>query len=260
MDRLLGRDKDQQHQGYQQHSGQNSGQHSGQQWGGQQQPTWGSPGQNQSSPGYQNQGYQPPSGFPPAVGRPGAEPGSDAKADEQAIARYRYMLKTAPPERIEEAHAEAFAKLSPDQRRMVLAGLSEEVPPHERATSDSPRDLARMATRAEMRNPGTLERSFNRPGMGGGMGGGGIGMGGMIAGGLLAGVAGAFVGTAIADAMFDGFDGSEFAEGYEAAADDFTQQADQQVDQGQAELEEAGGDFGGDFGGGDFSDFGGMEM
>ena len=29
--------------------------------------------------------------------------------DEQALARYRYMLKTAPPETIEQAHIEAFA-------------------------------------------------------------------------------------------------------------------------------------------------------
>ncbi|MBT0771189.1 hypothetical protein KIH74_19770 [Kineosporia sp. J2-2] len=231
LDRLLGRDKQQGYQqGYQQQGYQ-------QNWGGQQQqPAWGSP---TGRPG----GYPQPS-------RPGAEPGSDAQADQAAIARYRYMLKTAPPERIEEAHAEAFAKLSPDQRRQVLAELSSEVPPAERARTDSPRDLARMATRAEMRSPGTLERSFGRGGgMSGGMGGmgGGMGMGGMLAGGLLAGVAGAFVGTAIADAMFDGFDESEFQEGYEAAADDFTQQAEN----GQAELEEAGGDFG-DFGGGDF--------
>ncbi len=34
--------------------------------------------------------------------------------DEAAIARYRYMLKTAPPETIEQAHAEAFAKLTPE--------------------------------------------------------------------------------------------------------------------------------------------------
>src|SRR4029453_19468509 len=41
-------------------------------------------------------------------------------ADEQAIARYRYMLKTAPPETIEQAHAEAFAQLTPEQRRQGL--------------------------------------------------------------------------------------------------------------------------------------------
>lgn len=115
--------------------------------------------------------------------------------DEAAVERYRYMLRTAPPETVEQAHAEAFAKLTPEQRQKVLADLADEVPPAERATSSDPQALARMATRAEMRNPGTLERSFG--------GGRGPGMGGMIAGTLLAGVAGAFIGTAIAGALFD---------------------------------------------------------
>ena len=34
--------------------------------------------------------------------------------DEVAVERYRYMLRTAPPETLEHAHAEAFAKLSRD--------------------------------------------------------------------------------------------------------------------------------------------------
>ncbi len=33
--------------------------------------------------------------------------------DEIAIERYRYLLRTAPPDKIEEVHAEAFAKLTP---------------------------------------------------------------------------------------------------------------------------------------------------
>jgi hypothetical protein len=114
--------------------------------------------------------------------------------DEVAVERYRYMLRTAPPETLEQAHAEAFAKLSPEQRRKVLEGLGNAVPASERVASDDPRSLARMATRAEMREPGTVERV-----LGGGRGG--MGMGGLIAGSLLASVAGAFVGTAIADAF-----------------------------------------------------------
>lgn len=151
--------------------------------------------------------------------------------DEQAIERYRYLLRTAPPEQVEQAHAEAFAKLTPEQRRQVLADLSAEVPEGERATSDDPRSLARMATRAEMRQPGTMERTLGRGG----------GMGGLIAGGLLASVAGAFVGTAIADAMFDSNDSGE--------------SSDASADGGD------GGDSGGDYGGGQDvgggSDFGG---
>jgi hypothetical protein len=99
------------------------------------------------------------------------------------VERYRYMLRTAPPETVEQAHAEAFAKLTPDQRRKVLEDLGSAVPTSERATSDDPQSLARMATRAEMREPGTIERT-----LGGGRGG--MEMGGMIAGTLLASVAG----------------------------------------------------------------------
>jgi hypothetical protein len=90
--------------------------------------------------------------------------------DEQAVERYRYMLRTAPPEAIEQAHAEAFARLTPEQRRLALQELSATVPERERAgASSDPQSLARMATRAEMRQPGTLERAFggNRYGMGG---------------------------------------------------------------------------------------------
>ena len=54
--------------------------------------------------------------------------------EERAIERYRYMLRTAPPEAIEEAHAEAFAKLSPEQRQRVLSELVSAAPPAERSS------------------------------------------------------------------------------------------------------------------------------
>ena len=77
-----------------------------------------------------------------------AKPQSD---DEQAIARYRYMLKTAPPEVIEQAHAEAFAQLTPERRRLVLQKIAEGMPASERALAGqgdaNPQGLARMATR-----------------------------------------------------------------------------------------------------------------
>jgi hypothetical protein len=180
--------------------------------------------------------------------------------DETAIERYRYMLRTAPPDQVEQAHAEAFAKLTPEQRRQVLADLSSEVPPGERAQSDDPRSLARMATRAEMRSPGTMERTLSR-------GGGGMGMGGMIAGGLLASVAGAFIGTAIADAMFDFDDSGESSEaagdgdggdagdaGGQDVAGDYGDTGGDYGDAGGSDF--GGGDLGGgDFGGGDFGGF-----
>lgn len=141
----------------------------------------------------------------------------DRDPDEVAVERYRYMLRTAPPETVEQAHAEAFAKLTPDQRQRVLAEVGNTVPESERATSDDPQSLARMATRAEMRQPGTMERT-----LGGGGRGGGMGMGGMIAGSLLASVAGAFIGTSIAGAFLgdDMTGGDDMAGGEEMAGDD----------------------------------------
>jgi hypothetical protein len=157
--------------------------------------------------------------------------------DQQAIERYRYMLRTAPPDDIERAHEEAFRQLTPEQRAIVLRELTTQVPSSEASSSDDPRSLARMATRAELRQPGTMERTF------GGMQG--PGLGGMF----LSTLAGAFVGTAIADAFFGGPDAST-----DANAD-----GDSATDAGDADYggEDVGGDFGdGDFGGGDFGGFG----
>jgi len=107
-------------------------------------------------------------------------------ADEQALARYRYMLKTAPPETIEQAHAEAFARLTPEQRRQVLQAMRDDVPAAERAMAEqggaTPQALARMATRAEIRQPGTL--------------------GSVMAGSLLSSIAGAVIGSMIARQFF----------------------------------------------------------
>jgi hypothetical protein len=158
---------------------------------------------------------------------------ADRPADEQAIARYRYLLATAPPEDIERAHEEAFAKLTPEQRRQALQALSEHVPESE-IRGDDPASLARTATRAEMRQPGTIERAW-------GAGGAGVGLGGYF----LTALAASFIGTAIAQSFFDGDPGAgEAGPGGDEAGSD-------------ADVADSGGDDfgGGDFGGGDFGGF-----
>jgi len=172
--------------------------------------------------------------------------------DEQAVERYRYLLRTAPPETIEAAHAEAFSKLTPEQRRMVLQELDQTLTPAERAANvaydEDPRSLARLATRAEMRQPGTLERTWQQmPAM--------PGLGSIVAANFLGTIAGVMVGSAIADAFLGdaGYDqgSADAADAGDASADsgDF---ADAGV--GDAGTFDTGGDFGGfgDFGGGDF--------
>jgi hypothetical protein len=178
-----------------------------------------------------------------------ATPPAGPPTDEQAVERYRYLLRTAPPEAIEQAHAEAFDRLTPAQRRLVLQGLNGDLPPQEQADRDDPRSLARLATRAELRRPGTLERTF------GGMspGGTGIGLGGLVAVDFLSTVAAVVVGTAIAEAIFD--DGSyaeHYSDGAEAAGtDQGAEAADAGYDGGEAGYD-AAGDVGGDLAGGDF--------
>ncbi|WP_367882132.1 hypothetical protein [Rathayibacter oskolensis] len=71
-------------------------------------------------------GYGSPTEPRPAYGTP---PGRSARSeDEIAIERYRYLLKTAPPEAIEQVHREAFEQLTPEQRQQVFRELSEERP------------------------------------------------------------------------------------------------------------------------------------
>jgi hypothetical protein len=177
--------------------------------------------------------------------------------DEQAVERYRYLLRTAPPETIEEAHAEAFARLTPEQRRMVLQELDSTLTPAERAAGatfdEDPRSLARLATRAEMRQPGTLERTWS------GMPAG-IGMGGLMMGNFMSTIAGVMVGSMIADAFLGD---AGYSDGSAAAADASADTFDTEggdVAAGDSGLGEGGafGDFGGDFGG--FGDFGGGDF
>jgi hypothetical protein len=161
--------------------------------------------------------------------------------DEQAIARYRYMLNTAPPEAIEQAHAEAFAQLTPEQRRQVLEQIARNAPASERAVVEkgdiSPEALARLATRAEIRRPGAMESMFSRVG--------GMGLGGVIAGSLLSSIAGTVVGSMIAHEFFAN-------EGQGNADADKPQESNQ-------DSEPAESDYAADDGGGGF-DTGGFDV
>jgi len=179
---------------------------------------------------------------------------SQDDADEQALARYRYMLSSAPPEDIERAHEEAFARLTPDQRRQALEALARVVPPSE-IRGDDAASLARTATRAEIRQPGTIERAWGGAGAGPGLGSW-----------FLATLAGSFIGTAIAQSFFDNDPGpvptgetGETGEGSDSSADNASDDFGGDVAEGDIGGDFGGGDFGGgDFGGGDFGDFGGI--
>ncbi|HYQ99381.1 MAG TPA: hypothetical protein VET86_04995 [Casimicrobiaceae bacterium] len=156
--------------------------------------------------------------FGDAPRQPAAPAPSD---DEQAIARYRYMLRTAPPEAIEQAHEEAFARLTTEQRRQVLEQIKVAAPEGARDGApvlSDPQALARYATRSEIRQPGTLERTFGAM-----PAAGGPGIGGMIASSLLGSMAGTVLGTAVAQEFMGHHPGMELPT-FDAphAADPFT--------------------------------------
>jgi len=155
--------------------------------------------------------------------------------DEIAVERYRYLLRTAPPETIEQVHAEAFSKLTQEQRDLLFAQLSENASEAPRDTS--PAALASSATRQELRNPGTMERSFT---------GGGMGFGGTVASSLLGTVAGYVIGSALVSAFMPDF-GSDGGADSADSADAGDAGSDAGADTG---ADFGGGDFGGDFGGG----------
>lgn len=195
--------------------------------------------------------YSTPAG---AYGDPSPDRGSGspdvtgAQGDltaEQArdVERYEYLLRTAPPEQVEQAHQEAFAKLDSQQRQELQRRLGEAS--GEPVPDDRPETLARSATRHEMQQPGGMRSLLGA----GGLAGAGIGAV------LLTSVAGAFMGTAIAGAMFDesglGADGGTNGGDTGGGAEDGTLEVGGQ-DEGAD-----GGMFGGDGGGfGDFGDLG----
>ena len=220
---------------------------------------------------------QAPQGTTGSVPDYGTPPGTvkdatpDGRSDDEiALERYRYLLRTAPPETIEQVHEEAFARLTPDQRAQVFAQISAEAPQGEAPRDAGAPALAQAATRSELRSPGTLERSLGAQNQAGGPGFG-AGMGSMFAGSLLGSVAGIVIGSAVAQAFIPDLGSNETAgadaSGQDASADTGSESgtggdtsgADASGGDGGG-FGDGGGDFGGgDFGGGDFGggDFGG---
>jgi hypothetical protein len=135
---------------------------------------------------YGQQYSQPrPAGYPSTV-----PPKSE---DELAIERYRYLLRTAPPETIEQVHTEAFAKLTEQQRQQVLTEMTTTLPASERPRSTDPAEMARAATRAEYMQPGSMERTLGARQ--------GPSFGSMVGSSLLGTVAGYVIGSALVSAF-----------------------------------------------------------
>ena len=192
---------------------------------------------------YGQQAYQPRS-----AGYPSTTPSQSE--DELAIERYRYLLRTAPPETIEQVHAEAFSKLTEQQRQQVLAEMTTTLPASEQPRSTDPGDMARAATRAEYMNPGSMERTLGGQRQG-------PSFGSMVGSSLLGTVAGYVIGSALVSAFmapaFAADAGATDGATDAAPADAGT---DAGADSGWADASGAADPGFGDGGLGDFGDFG----
>jgi hypothetical protein len=182
---------------------------------------------------------------PQHAAEPSDTPGRDAQGrtdDDIAVERYHYLLRTAPPETIEKVHQEAFAKLTPEQRELLFTQLSKNAPSGDAPRDSEPASLAVSATRSELRQPGTMERS---------MGGNGLSFGGMVGSSLLGTVAGYVIGSALVSTLFPADAGADAAAADSGSAD---AGGDQSADTDADTVSADGGDYGsgGDFGGGDF--------
>jgi hypothetical protein len=175
--------------------------------------------------------------------------------DEIAVERYRYLLRTAPPEAIEQAHEEAFQRLTPEQRRLLFQQLSTDAAPGDAPRGDDPHSLAQSATRSELRQPGTMERTMSGPSFGS-----------MVGSSLLGTVAGYFIASAVVGAfMPDMYGGGDGGEGGGDAGDGSGDGGadgggDYSADAGGSEFTGSGGDFGGSDFGGSGGDFGGGDF
>lgn len=147
---------------------------------------------------------------PPAASGTSAPLSAD---DRAAIARYDYLVRTADPERVEQMHREAFARLTPAQRAHVRERMDADLAPHERPRSDSADDLARTAARAEAARPGRMSTLLARAGRGGLIGAGVVGAGGLLAAVAAGAVVSAVAGPLLAQAGQMGVDFTGLAEG-----------------------------------------------
>src|SRR4051812_21994300 len=93
---------------------------------------------------------------------------SPASEVEEArdVARYKYLLRVASSESLEQAHQEAFAALLPDQCERLFTRLCHDLPEEDRPISRTPAELAHAAGVAQEADHGYLVRMLRRPGHG----------------------------------------------------------------------------------------------
>lgn len=88
------------------------------------------------------------------------DPGDGGRHEDQAVRQYRFLLRTAPTDALEAAHAEALPRLSAQERADLLGTVQETLMAGQRLTSDDHAALGHLMTLGERRTPGVLLSAY----------------------------------------------------------------------------------------------------
>ncbi|GAC1386038.1 MAG: hypothetical protein NVSMB42_06200 [Herpetosiphon sp.] len=96
------------------------------------------------------------------------DPTNDTHFNPQDVQdRYRYMLRNAPPEVVDQAHQQMMQQLSPDQRQQLATQMYQSMPQQNMQQQFDPRQLVQnpqmmgqMMRQTEQQNPGILDQVF----------------------------------------------------------------------------------------------------
>lgn len=78
------------------------------------------------------------------------------RMEDQSVRQYRYLLRTAPPDALEEAHIEALNELGQAQRRLLLDAVQASLMAGAHLKADDVRSIGHLITLGERRTPGAL--------------------------------------------------------------------------------------------------------
>ena len=93
---------------------------------------------------------------------PETEPANVPPRDAAAVEQYEQFLRTAPQDVLEQAHVEAFERLTPAQLDLLFERLTATATTDDERPADAlPESLAHSAARAERRRPGTIAQTLD---------------------------------------------------------------------------------------------------
>jgi len=81
------------------------------------------------------------------------------ESEDQAVRQYRFLLRTAPLDALEEGHVELLGLLSQTRRALVLRAVQEGLVAGLRLTPHAVRPMAHLLVRGERRRPGDFLRA-----------------------------------------------------------------------------------------------------